>query len=82
MSVEKLESMCSRFGFALGDDYEYSLPVGLKDKHCKLSFKTKVAFENFVASFNKFHQDLEADVASEEQNLLPVLNRFAINGYK
>ena len=80
MSVDKLESMCSRFGFALGDDYEYSLPVGRKDKHCKLSFKTKVEFENFVASFNKFHQDLEADEASEEQNLLPVLNRFAING--
>jgi hypothetical protein len=37
-----------------------------------------VAFKNFVASFNKFHEYLETDVVSEH-NLLPILNRFTIN---
>ena len=71
--------MCSRFGLALGDDYENSLPVDLKDKHCKLSFKTEVAFKNFVESFNNFHKHLETDDVVSEQNLLPILNRFTIN---
>jgi hypothetical protein len=79
MSVEKLKSMCSRFGLALEDDYEYSLPVDFKDKHCKLSFKTEVAFKNFVESFNNFHKHLETDDVVSEQNLLPILNRFTIN---
>ena len=79
MSVEKLKSMCSRFGLALEDDYEYSLPVDFKDKHCKLSFKTEVAFRNFVESFNNFHKHLETDDVVSEQNLLPILNRFTIN---
>jgi hypothetical protein len=39
----------------------------------------EVAFKNFVASFYKFHEYLETDVVSDEQNLLPILNRFSLN---
>jgi hypothetical protein len=79
LSKDKLESMCNRFRLVLGNEYDYSLPVDYKDKYCKLSFKTEDAFNKFVASFNKFHEDLETDV--EEHNLLPILNRFTIIGY-